>query len=331
MSSSVTDLASIKQFKFERILNEVTHALVLLGSFPTDNTARSEQTGRSPAILRIEKTALSTDVLREGVLGNYTWLFGWLSDARERDGVEKGADLKINVICPATDVHIRKIVMVHETPDLYQRIVEPYIESLPKSRTQWVENILSGVSEQSKILYTCPEFLIIPDMKWDLVTVSSLYILAIARYHNQEGEISPRRIRSMRDLRRGDLSWLKKLREEASKIVKDRWSLGEGSVRCFIHYQPSYFPCRSKCIVPADHFHVHIANATYMGLGAGMTVGQAWLLDDVISLLELDSPTSSHSGSIMQRMTFTYGLGEQHGLFVGMKAAQAELNDNKET
>jgi len=77
-------------------------------------------------------------------------------------------------------------------------------------------------------------------MKWDLLTVSSLYILAIARYHNQEGEITPRRIRSMRDLRRGDLSWLKKLRREASKIVKERWSLGEGSVRCFIHYQPSY-------------------------------------------------------------------------------------------
>jgi m7GpppX diphosphatase len=32
----------------------------------------------------------------------------------------------------------------------------------------------------------------------------------------------------------------------------------------------------------------------------------------------------------MERMTFTYGLGEQHGLFEGMKAAQAELN-NKET
>jgi len=31
----------------------------------------------------------------------------------------------------------------------------------------------------------------------------------------------------------------------------------------------------------------------------------------------------------MRRMTFTYGLGEQHGLFEGMKAAQAGLNDSK--
>ena len=32
----------------------------------------------------------------------YTWLFGWFGDTRERD-------LKINVICPATDVHVRKV------------------------------------------------------------------------------------------------------------------------------------------------------------------------------------------------------------------------------
>jgi hypothetical protein len=32
----------------------------------------------------------------------------------------------------------------------------------------------------------------------------------------------------------------------------------------------------------------------------------------------------------MQRMTFTYGLGDQHGLFEGMKTAQVELDYNKE-
>jgi hypothetical protein len=154
----------------------------------------------------------------------------------------------------------QKIVMVHETPDLYQGIVQPYIESFPKSRTQWlvlpnpftvwdwifrwyerirVDNILSGLSEQSKILCTCPEFLIIPDMKWDLITISSLYLLAIARGQSQE-EQGPRRIRSMRDLRKGDLPWLKKILIEAGKIVKTKWSLGEGGIRCFIHYQPSY-------------------------------------------------------------------------------------------
>ena len=32
----------------------------------------------------------------------YTWLFGWLTDERDRD-------VKINIICPATEVHIRKV------------------------------------------------------------------------------------------------------------------------------------------------------------------------------------------------------------------------------
>jgi len=53
-----------------------------------------------------------------------------------------------------------------------------------------------------------------------------------------------------------------------------------------------------------------------------MTVGQAHMLDDIISLLELDEPTGP---SIFQRMTISYSLGEQHGLFSSMNAAQSEL------
>jgi m7GpppX diphosphatase len=89
-------------------------------------------------------------------------------------------------------------------------------------------------------LYTCPEFIIMPDMKWDLITVSSLYLLAIVRDQNKDEKMGLRRIRNMRDLDSGDLPWLKKLRREAGEIVKERWGLGDGSVRCFIHYQPSY-------------------------------------------------------------------------------------------
>lgn len=35
-----------------------------------------------------------------------------------------------------------------------------------------------------------------------------------------------------------------------------------------------------------DHFHVHIVNANYISL-LGMTVGQAHLLEDIISLVSL--------------------------------------------
>src|SRR6266567_3311107 len=66
-----------------------------------------------------------------------------------------------------------------------------------------VENILTGVSESSKILYSCPEFLILPDMKWDLKTISSLYLVAITQ---------DRTIRSLRDLRKHHVGLLKSIR-----------------------------------------------------------------------------------------------------------------------
>lgn len=152
--------------------------------------------------------------------------------------------------------------MVHETPELYERIVKPYIASFPTDRTQWlvsssswlakyeqrtlhrVDNIFSGHSEQSKILFSSSQFIILPDMKWDLATLSSLYLLAIARDQPLAGDEGKfRRVHSMRDLRRGDVWWLKSIRKEAGRIVKERWGLDENRVRCYIHYQPSY--CQS--------------------------------------------------------------------------------------
>lgn len=82
-----------------------------------------------------------------------------------------------------------------------------------------------------------------------------------------------------------------------------------------------------------DHFHVHIVNVNFEGGMLGMTVGQAHLLDDVISLvsdsftltrmpliflmkLQLDS---LNCPGIFQNMTLTYGLGDQHGLYENLR------------
>jgi m7GpppX diphosphatase len=88
-------------------------------------------------------------------------LFGWLGDERERD-------VKINIICPATEVHVRKVciidaifekvrgsdtfglqytkqeyIIMRETPELYESIVKPYITAFPAARTQWWVSLLS--------------------------------------------------------------------------------------------------------------------------------------------------------------------------------------------
>ncbi|KAL1941511.1 hypothetical protein VTO73DRAFT_6950 [Trametes versicolor] len=311
------DLAVLRRFRFERVLNEdpITHALTLLGTLPT-GSAPGTADEHAPAIVRIEKTALTagqaeqllSSSLKDAKLIEgtdiYTWLSGWLNASEDRP------DVKINIVHPATEVHIRKysqqeFSIVHETPALYERIVKPYISAFPPSRTQWVENILTGASEADKILFRDPSpsagYVLLPDMKWDLTTLSSLYLVAIA---------FNRGIRSLRDLNKSHLPMLTSIRREAARVAKERWGLEHGSLRMFIHYQPSYY-----------HFHVHVVNVNYHGL-PGMSAGQAHLLDDIICMIECDSDDEP---SILQRMTLTYALGEQHGLYEPLKAAQREL------
>ncbi|KAI0825974.1 scavenger mRNA decapping enzyme [Irpex lacteus] len=306
------DLETLQRFQFERILNEdsLAHSLTLLGKVVDSDDPTKDA---SAAIVRVEKTALPVSVASTVIteqLNNvqliestdiYTWMLGWLKASPQHP------DVKINVIYPATEVHIRKytkqtITMVQETPEIYSTVVKPYIDAFPPSRTKWVLDILSGKSEANKILYRSPTpedgFIILPDMKWDLTTMSSLYLVAIALTDS---------IRSLRDLRKKHLPMLRSIRTEATRIVSEKWGLEKGSLRFYVHYQPSYY-----------HFHVHIVNASYYGV-MGSTVGQAHLLEDVISLLELDPDDGP---SIFERMTLTYGVGDQHGLYEPLVRAQ---------
>ncbi|KIY46108.1 HIT-like protein [Fistulina hepatica ATCC 64428] len=208
-------------------------------------------------------------------------MWAWFAAVRER------ADVKINIVFPATEDHVRKYrkqqyAMFRESPELYKNIVEPYISSLPKSRTQWVQDILDGKSEVEKVLFSSSDFILLPDMKWDLRTLSSLYIVAIARNSS---------IKCLRDLRACHLPLLKGIEAAAHSVVQERWGLGFSDLRMFVHYQPTYY-----------HFHVHIVNANAGESAARMSVGQAHLLGDVISLLEVD-------GHVYERMTLSYQLG----------------------
>ncbi|KAH8083285.1 scavenger mRNA decapping enzyme [Cristinia sonorae] len=307
------NLETLQKFKFERVLNEdpASHSTTVLGGFPLQ-----DGTGISPAILRIEKLSLPSGVAENprAIVNDfsltestdvYSWGLGWLKPTLERP------DVKINIIHPATEVHIRKysaqeLRMVHETAELYERITKPYMDAFPPSRIQWVYDILSGKSEAEKVLFKDPSpesgFVILPDMKWDLITMSTLYLVAIVLTQD---------IRCLRDLRKHHLGMLRNIRSQATKVVQEKWGLADGSLRFYVHYQPSYY-----------HFHVHIVHVKYVGT-MGSTVGQAHLLDDIISLLELDSDDGP---SVLERMTFTYALGEQHGLYKGMLAAQAGLD-----
>ncbi|KAJ3751945.1 scavenger mRNA decapping enzyme [Lentinula raphanica] len=312
------DLSHLQDFELSELLSEEPDRcrLTLLGTLPSSWNASNDAKGhRLRAIIRVEKnaipiehsTSLFQDLIRKVEMMEstdiYTWFSGWMSSEASITKQPQG-DVKINVICPATDVHVRKYtkqesILVQETPELYRRIVEPYIAGFPAERTRWVTEILAGRAEQDEVLYSSSDFIILPDMKWDLHTTSSLYLIAIAR--------DPA-LRSLRDLRgNSHIALLETIRQEAYKTVGDKWGIGRGGLRMWIHYQPSYY-----------HFHVHIVNANYELPGMGMAVGQAHLLEDVIALLTVNS-------NIFDVMTLTYGLGEQHGLYEPMKAAQEEI------
>jgi m7GpppX diphosphatase len=109
-----------------------------------------------------------------------------------------------------------------------------------------VENILQGISEQSKLLYSDPDFLILPDMKWDLKTISSLYLVVL---------VQDRTIRSLRDLKKSHIPLLKSIHAQAEKVVSQKWGLGPGSLRMYVHYQPSY--CKSE-------HHIHSWSAIFI-------------------------------------------------------------------
>ena len=100
-----------------------------------------------------------------------------------------------------------------------------------------VEEIISGRSEAEKVLFRSPPeadpfgFLILPDMKWDLTTVASLYLVALTLLPN---------ITNLRDLNRSHLPLLRAIRREATNVAKNRWGLERTELRLFIHYQPSY-------------------------------------------------------------------------------------------
>ena len=98
-----------------------------------------------------------------------------------------------------------------------------------------VEDILTGASEADKVLYRDDSptdgFLILPDMKWDLTNVTTLYLVAL---------VLDRGIRSLRDLRKTHVPMLRNIMKQASHAVETRWGLGKGSLRFYVHYQPSY-------------------------------------------------------------------------------------------
>jgi len=281
-------------------------------------TCKQEDGSSVPAVLLLEKTAYSkafvdalgaqsedtfTRLEQIGQNDVYNWMFGW-----PRDGITDDAHTKMTLICPADDAAVAKYsaqerTMIIETPDIYERVTRPWIDAIPESKKHWVYNILDGKSERESVLYRDDDpksgFIILPDLKWDRKTLSSLYLVAIVR----DGSLT-----NLRDLRREHIPLLRKIQEAGARVAHETFGMPAPSadgtsspLRCFLHYMPTFF-----------HLHVHLLSANFIS-HPGSIVGQAHLLEDVASLLEL--------GVDFRQRTIGYSLAEGHKLLAALREA----------
>lgn len=319
MSGNIKNL--IGKFQFERVLdsNPQTKVISLLGTidnkaaivtaektpFSFDETVRKAPTDgrRTPIFYHCENEYSCINGIEELKEITSNDIYYWGLAVLKQD-MQYNPTAKLNLIWPATPVHIKKyeqqnLHLVRESPEAYTRIVEPYIqEMINKGRLKWVNNILYGEAEADRVVYKDfsednkdDGFIILPDMKWDAVNLDALYLVAIV-YRDD--------IRSLRDLRPRDREWLIRLNNKIRAIVPGcyNYAIHADELRIFVHYQPSYY-----------HFHIHIVNIKHPGLADGIAAGKAFLLEDIIESLNYLGPNG-----FMNRM-LTYVIGDNHELW----------------
>lgn len=278
----------VNKFVCEKVININTQykSIVFLGSIEGKD-----------ALITLEKSNFTNSIDTVNnvedvspINGNDIYYWG-MSQLKK---LESEPDCKINLIYPATAKHIQKYQaqefhMVTETPELYEKIVQPYIETMRGDRIQWVKNILMNKYEADKIIYQDDDFVLLPDMKWDGTMLESLYLVCIVKRED---------IASLRDLNESHIEYLdtitKRIRLETSKHYK----IGEDRLRLFVHYQPSYY-----------HFHIHVVNAAHPGLGNGIAAGKLNLVEDIIDSLKFLGPKG------YKARTLSYVIGENHDLW----------------
>jgi m7GpppX diphosphatase len=208
--------------------------------------------------------------------------------------------LQCEFIYPASDRQIQRASpspssrLIHETPELYHLVTEPYIQELKQSGSlSWIDNILSGEKEKERCLLDTEHFLLNVDTKWrshpDPKTTSrevwyqhdsveDLYCLTILKDKN---------ISSLRDVRGSHLAMLKGLLQECPKVIEKTYGISSDMIRCFFHYQPQFYQA-----------HIHF---TRVHNEIGAQVERGHLVQDVIQNLEMDP-------DYYAKRTITYAL-----------------------
>ncbi|EAW11220.1 putative mRNA decapping hydrolase [Aspergillus clavatus NRRL 1] len=297
----------------------------LISKFEVRRLLKQDQNGRRIAILGLidgkqgiltaERAPFATESLevltafhaaisKVNNLGDndiYRW---YLASSGTREDDQQSYDLKLNLIWPCTEKHIKKysdqvLRMVTETPEIYRDYVQPYMSVQRKEgRLNWVFNILEGRTEQEDVILRDagkgPDdgFLMLPDLNWDRKTMGSLHLLGLPLRRD---------IWSLRDLKKKHVPWLRYLRQRLLEgTVKMYPELEQDQLKLYVHYQPTYY-----------HFHIHVVNVM-LEAGATQATGKAFGLENLISQLETMSGDDDAS---LADVSLTYYLGEASELW----------------
>ncbi|RDW80502.1 hypothetical protein BP5796_05200 [Coleophoma crateriformis] len=299
----------------------------LVPSFKLDRVLNQDQAGRravlygqinsQPAILILERapfptlstylSCVPTNLQTLKNLGANDIYFWYLACSRLQasDTPEEYADLKINLIYPCSEQHLKKyskqgVRMVEETSEIYARKIRPYmLQKREQGRLNWVWNIIEGKTEVEDVIYRTPKgrdgdegFLLLPDLNWDRKTIEGLHLL---------GLVERKDIWSLRDLKKKHLRWLKDMRAKfIEATVKTYPELEEDQLKLYVHYQPTYY-----------HFHIHIVHVA-LEAGATQATGKAIGLESIIAQLE---SMAGDDEAGMDTISLHYTVGEASELW----------------
>ena len=223
----------------------------------------------------------------------------------EGNGDDFYADLKLNLIYPCTEAHVKKyskqgVRFVTETPAVYRDAIRPYMQSKrEQGRLNWVFNIIEGKKEVEDVIYRTElgkagdeGFLLLPDLNWDRSTLDALHLLAL---------VERRDIWSLRDLKKKHIPWLEHMRTKlVSATVSTYPSIEPDQLKLYVHYQPTYY-----------HFHIHIVHVA-LEAGATQATGKAVGLDGITETLKV---MHGDDEAGMDGVSMSYTLGEASELW----------------
>jgi|LakMenEpi03Aug12_release.lakeMendotaPanAssembly.Ray.scaffolds.fasta_scaffold164584_2 m7GpppX diphosphatase len=174
--------------------------------------------------------------------------------------------IEIIVICPALDEDYAKYCyntkILLETPNIYKNEIYPKI--IQQDLT-WIDNIISGISEQDKIVYQDDDIIMLPDLKWTSNNIEEMYYLII--FKNKQ-------LKSIRDLNKTHLPLLDKAKKISCDLINKLHNIDNNQLRLYFHYRPTFWQL---------HLHINLINKVWKN----SSIDNAYQLSKIITNIKL--------------------------------------------